>query len=58
MLPLMTRFAHGHKPLDWLSPDLAASILFVVNLRGTRTAIHATVFITFQNQRSFSFPII
>src|SRR5262249_51415514 len=48
MLLLVTGFAHGNKPLDWLFADIPASILFVVHLCGTHTAIHATIVIALQ----------
>ena len=58
MLLLVTRLAYRDKPLDWLSADVPASILFVVDLRGTRATIHATIAIALQDQRSLTFPII
>ena len=49
MLPIVTGLTHRYKPLDWLSAYVSSSILFVVHLCGTRTAIHAAIPIAFQN---------
>jgi len=45
----VTRLAYRDKPLDWLSADVPASILFVMNLSGRRTAIRASIVIALQN---------
>ena len=58
MLLLVTRLAHSDKPLDWLSADVLASILFVVHLCNTSSAIDATVAIALQNQLPLALPII
>jgi hypothetical protein len=58
MLPLMTGLARRDKPLDWLSADVPACVLFVMHLRRTRATIHTPIAVALQNQRPLALPIV
>jgi hypothetical protein len=54
----MTTLTDRNQPFDGFPADVSRRITLVMNLTCSHAAIHATIPITFQDQRSLSAPIV